>query len=99
MTDFRQLVFDIVAQIPKGKVSTYQNIAKMIGKPRAYRAVGNTLNQNYNKNVPCHRVIRSNGQVGGFRGGTKKKIAILKQEGVAIKNKTVDLDVFDWNFS
>ncbi len=74
-------------KIPKGKVLTYKKIAKLAGSPRAWRAVGNILNKNPNlKLIPCHRVIKSNGRIGGYKYGTKKKIALLKKEGIIIKN-------------
>ena len=82
MTSFQERVYKVVSKIPKGKVLTYAEVAKAVGSPRAFRAVGSALNKNPNPIiVPCHRVIRSNGEVGGYRGGTKKKIALLKKEG------------------
>ncbi len=65
---------------------TYKAAAKLVGRPKAWRAVGNILNRNRNPKIPCHRVIRSDGKVGGYGQGTKKKINILKREGVLIKN-------------
>ena len=56
--NFKQKVLKIVAKIPQGKTLTYKQVAKLAGKPRAYRAVGNILNKNYNPKIPCHRVIR-----------------------------------------
>jgi len=81
---FTKRVYDVVRKIPKGKTLTYGQVAAAMGSPGAARAVGNALNKNRNKDVPCHRVIRSDGSVGGFAWGTPKKIAILKKEG-AIK--------------
>lgn len=78
---FQESVYKVVKKIPKGKVLTYKQVAEKIGKPSAYRAVGNALNKNRNKNVPCHRVIRSDGKVGGYAWGSKKKEEILKKEG------------------
>jgi methylated-DNA-[protein]-cysteine S-methyltransferase len=75
----------VVKKIPKGKALTYQRVAKLAGRPRAYRAVGNILNENQDIKIPCHRVIRSDGKAGGYRYGTKKKISLLKKEGVLIK--------------
>ncbi len=83
--NFTQKVFNLTKKIPKGKVSTYKIIAEKLGT-KAYRAVGNSLNKNTNKDVPCHRVVKSNGYVGGFRSGTKKKVKILKKEGIKIVN-------------
>ncbi len=87
MTSFQQKVYEAVKQIPKGKVITYKELAKKIGHPRAYRAVGNALNKNPNlRTIPCHRVIKSNGRIGGYRYGAKRKASLLKKEGIMIKN-------------
>lgn len=85
-TDFERKVFLVVRKIPAGNVSTYALVAQAIGKPKACRAVGNALNKNCNPDVPCHRVVRSDGCVGGFARGTKKKVEMLRGEGVEIKN-------------
>lgn len=81
MTDFELTVYKIVSRIPKGKTLSYKEVAKLAGRPYAFRAVGNILNKNHDKNVPCHRVIRSDGKLGGYNGGTEFKRAILKREG------------------
>lgn len=78
--NFTQRVFFVVRRIPRGKVLTYKEVAKRAGNSRAYRAVGNILNKNYNPNIPCHRVIRSDGTLGGYNRGTSKKAKILKKE-------------------
>lgn len=63
---FGEDVLELVSQIPRGSVTTYSEIARVLGKPRAYRAVGNALAKNPNpEKIPCHRVIRSDGSVGG----------------------------------
>jgi O-6-methylguanine DNA methyltransferase len=85
MTLFQKKVYEIVRKIPKGKTLTYKKVAKLSGYPKAWRAVGNILNKNRDPEVPCHRIIRSDGKIGGFNRGTKKKIALLKKEGVLIK--------------
>lgn len=77
---FRGKVFKIVSSIPRGKMLTYKEVAKRAGYPGASRAVGNILNKNYNTEVPCHRVICSNGKIGGYNRGAKLKIKKLKQE-------------------
>lgn len=82
-SNFYYRVYNIVKKIPKGEVLTYKEVAGLAGSPRAYRAVGNALNRNPFKNVPCHRVIRSDGKVGGYVSGSKVKIRLLKSEGVA----------------
>lgn len=81
MTPFAKSVYSAVSKIPKGKTMSYKRVAEVAGIPGAYRAVGNILNKNRNPLVPCHRVIRSDGKAGGYAGGKKKKIAILKKEG------------------
>ena len=77
---FSEKVLKVVAKIPRGETLSYKEVARRAGNPHAARAVGNIMNKNYNPKVPCHRVIRSDGSVGGYRGGTKKKIEILKRE-------------------
>jgi len=82
VTKFQNKVYEIVKKIPRGKVMTYEEIAKAINRPRAFRAVGNALNKNIDPTVPCHRVIRSDGSMGDYRKGVKKKIELLKNEKV-----------------
>jgi len=94
---FREKILNIVRKIPKGKILTYQKVAQLAGRPRAWRAVGNVLNKNpapepsarygagRNPKIPCHRVIRSDGKIGGYNRGIKKKIALLKREGIKIE--------------
>jgi len=67
-----------------GGVLSYKEVAKKVGRPRAWRAAGNSLNQNRNLKIPCHRVIKSNGGVGGYRYGIKRKTTLLKKEGIII---------------
>lgn len=83
MTSFAVKVLNIVRKIPRGKVVTYKEVARRAGRPRAFRAVGNILNRYDDREikVPCHRVVRSDGKIGGFRWGTSKKLKLLKQEG------------------
>jgi len=82
---FAETVKDVVRGIPKGSVMTYAEVAKKAGNPKAYRAVANTMAGNYDKTVPCHRVIRSDGGMGGYnRGGVDVKRTLLMREG-AIK--------------
>lgn len=78
---FRDRVYDVVRQIPEGKVLTYKEVAALAGAPKAYRAVGNILNKNYDPAIPCHRVIRSDGKTGGYNRGAEKKIERLTAEG------------------
>jgi len=79
-SDLFKKVFKIVSRIPKGKTLTYKEVAEKAGKPKAYRAVGNILHKNYDKKIPCHRVVRSDGKPGGYNRGEKRKLEILKKE-------------------
>ncbi len=89
-SDFAQAVYQALKKVPQGRVTTYSSLAKAIGRPRAARAVGNALNKNpYAPDVPCHRVVKSSGEVGGFAHGTKKKIKLLKSEGIKIRNNRI----------
>ncbi len=88
---FNQRCYELLSQIPKGKIVTYKQIANTLNT-KAYRAVGNAMANNPNPiTVPCHRVIKSNGLIGGYAFGTKKKINLLEDEGIIIKkDKIVD---------
>jgi len=87
---FKEKVFQVVKRIPKGKVLSYKIVAKLAGFPRAWRAVGNALNKNPNpKTIPCHRVIKSNRRIGGYKYGVERKISLLRREGVIIRNKRI----------
>ena len=95
--NFNEQVWTVTKKIPRGKVSTYANLAKALGNPSASRAVGNALHRNpYAPGVPCHRVVRSDGSLGGYAGGNQKKAALLRKEGVRIKNEKVDLGTFGY---
>ncbi len=85
MQSFKEKVYSVVKKIPKGQTMPYKEVAKRAGKIKACRAVGNALNKNINPKVPCHRVICSNGQIGGYRLGKKRKMQILKKEGMVFK--------------
>ena len=89
---FNQKVWALCARIPKGQVTTYADIARALGT-KAYRAVGNALNRNpYAPDVPCHRVVGSDGSLTGFAGGLKLKRQMLAREGVACADGRVDLN-------
>ena len=81
MMNFKQKVLEVVRKIPKGKTLTYKEVATLAGNPKAYRAVGNILNKNYDPEIPCHRVIRSDGKLGGYNRGEKMKKEKLEKEG------------------
>ena len=85
--------------IPKGRISTYKLIGRKLGRGgQVYRAVGAALNRNKNKKVPCHRVVNSDGSVGGFATGVRNKIKLLKKEGIKIKNKKINLKKYLFRF-
>lgn len=81
---FQKKIYEVVKRIPRGKVLTYKKVAELADFPGAWRAVGNVLSKNRDKNVPCHRVIRSDGKIGGYKNGTKKKAFLLKKENAKI---------------
>ena len=92
---FNDSVYAMAALIPMGKVSTYGAIAKAIGNPKAARAVGNALGANDNPIVvPCHRVVRQDGTLGGYSGGQglATKTKLLQREGVRVSAGRVALD-------
>lgn len=78
---FRDSVHDVVRAIPKGSILTYKEVAVKAGRPKAYRAVGNILNKNFDPSIPCHRVVRSDGTPGGYNRGAEQKIIRLTSEG------------------
>ena len=84
-TSFSEAVRTVVRAIPKGQVMTYQEVADRAGNKKAARAVANLMAKNYDPEIPCHRVIRKDGSLGGYnRGGVAKKRAILEAEGVTL---------------
>lgn len=90
MKTFEEKVLNAVQNIPKGKTASYGEIAKLANSPQAARAVGTIMAKNKNKNVPCHRVIQSNRQIGRYNGGGEhiKKEKLLS-EGVLIQGNKV----------
>ncbi|NCN44988.1 MAG: cysteine methyltransferase [Candidatus Pacebacteria bacterium CG10_big_fil_rev_8_21_14_0_10_36_11] len=101
-TEFAQKVYEALKKVPRGKVISYKRLAEMIGS-KAYRAVGSVLAKNpYAPVVPCHRVVASDGSLGGFMGSKSKNNLIKKQlllnsEGVIIKDgKIVDFEVISF---
>ena len=86
-TSFQLKVWKYLKKIPRGRVKTYTQVAKGIGKPLAVRAVANAIGKNpYAPIIPCHRVIRSDGSLGGYsgKGGVKTKKLLLKKEGITL---------------
>jgi len=91
-TEFERAVLVATFKIPKGKVSTYKGIAEKIGKPHAYRAVGNALHKNpLAPVVPCHRVVKSDGGFGGEKRGAESRRNLLEKEGIPIENGRVQI--------
>mgnify|MGYP001590795620 CR=1 FL=1 len=97
---FNQKIYSLLKKVPKGKVTTYKALAEAVGT-KAYRAVGQAMRCNpYSPIVPCHRVVKSDGSIGGFSGSinssgreVKRKIRMLRKEGVEIRdNKVEDFD-------
>ena len=86
-TPFQLKVWNYLKKIPLGSVKTYSQVAKGIGKPFAVRAVANAIGKNpFAPKIPCHRVIRSDGSLGGYsgKGGIKTKKLLLKREGITL---------------
>lgn len=100
VTPFRSRVYLLCKTVPKGKVTTYKAIGDALGI-KAYRAIGNALNKNpFAPRVPCHRVVCSDGKVGGFAHGIKKKVEMLRNERIIVKDgKVVDFDKLTFQFS
>jgi len=102
---FTKAVLEATRKIPVGRVTTYGEIARLLGRDKAGRAVGRALNKNpYAPAVPCHRVIKSGGEIGGFNKGVKAKIKMLGREGVKVKNgvkngKIVDFQKLFYKFN
>lgn len=97
--NFAAKVYAIVSQIPRGKVTTYKAIAEKLGM-KGYQAIGQVLKCNpFAPEVPCHRVVKSNGELGGFKGSqhNDEKRMLLEDEGVRIKNGKVDLELFAYD--
>ncbi|MCF7866088.1 MGMT family protein [Candidatus Woesearchaeota archaeon] len=87
---FKQKIYVALLAVPKGKVTTYKELANRVGS-KAYRAIGQFMNKNpFAPSVPCHRVISSDGSLGGFASGLDKKKVLLKKEGVVILNDKID---------
>ena len=96
-SDFQRKVLLAEARVPRGRVTTYGRLAQRIGTPRAARAVGSALARNpFPLMIPCHRAIRANGHLGGFRGGLSMKRALLKMEGIVFDEKGLIPGRFLW---
>ena len=91
-TEFEREVLVATFKIPKGKISTYKRIAEKVGRPRAYRAVANTLKKNpLHPIVPCHRVVRSDGRFGGEEKRAETRRELVEKEGIPIENGRIKI--------
>ncbi len=84
LTAFQEKVYAVVKKIPKGQTLTYKQVAQKMGRPHAFRAVGSALAKNYAPDIPCHRVIRSDGKLGEYNRGAEMKKKILKKEKAVV---------------
>ena len=102
MKTFNEKIYSKLKKVPKGKVITYEGLARSV-KSSAYRAVGNAMKNNKDPiSVPCYKVVCNNGLIGNYsaKGGIKEKIKKLKNEGIKIKNnKVINLDKYLFRFS
>ena len=99
MKKFYDKCYEVLRKVPSGKVTTYKDIAIALHS-KAYRAVGNAMKNNpYAPDVPCHRVVNSDGSVGNYARGKKSKIKMLKREGIKIKSDKINLDEYGWKKS
>jgi methylated-DNA-[protein]-cysteine S-methyltransferase len=90
MTSFQSQCYEALKTIPAGNVISYGGLAEMIGRPNAHRAVGSAMNKNpFAPTVPCHRVVKSNGELGGFADEINIKIKRLQKEGVRVSNNKI----------
>jgi methylated-DNA-[protein]-cysteine S-methyltransferase len=88
------MVYKKLLQVPKGQITTYGELAKAVGLQNGQRAIGKIMNKNpYPAIVPCHRVVNSNGKIGGYAYGEKVKTNMLTKEGIKIKKgKILDFE-------
>ena len=94
--DFTARVLSVVRRIPPGRVATYGDVAKIAGRPRAARAVGNIMKGLGRPDVPAHRVIAAGGRLGGYGGNEALKRALLTAEGIIVRNGRIRLNDYRW---
>jgi len=96
---FQDQVLRSVSKVPRGKVTTYKELALTVGRPKAWRAVANVLASNPHPiKIPCHRVVRSDGGIGGYKLGVGRKMELLSGEGVEVKGRKVSLSKYLFRF-
>ena len=94
---FTARVLSVVRRIPPGRVATYGDVARLTGRPRAWRAVGNIISGCARPDVPCHRVIGAGGRIGGYGGQEALKRSLLIAEGIVVSgSRLCDLDRIRW---
>ncbi len=103
VTEFQKRVYALCRQIPKGKVTTYKELGKALGKGQVYRAVGRALRDNKHYGViPCYKVVKSSGEISGYFGSDptmiSKKIKLLEADNILIFNKKIDLSKYLYKF-
>jgi methylated-DNA-[protein]-cysteine S-methyltransferase len=100
MSEFQTRVLELISKIPKGRVTTYGEVARVLGNPKACRAVGNALARNPRPvEIPCHRVVRSDGKIGGYVLGRRRKAKLLVDEGIEIRGGKVNLKKYMFKIS
>ena len=101
VSKFSARVYELVSQVPRGKVTTYGEVAAQMGSPKASRAVGAALRANPTPIVvPCHRVVKQDGTLGGYGGakGVGRKAELLRKEGIEVRKGAVDLSKYRFSW-
>lgn len=98
ISQFAQRVYRQLRRIPAGRVTTYGDLAKRLGKPRGAQAIGQALKRNHSiPFIPCHRVVSANGSIGGYARGPMHKIRLLKQENIYVEKGKIDLEKYKFH--
>ena len=100
MKNFNEKIYEKLKKVPKWKFISYKELGRAVNS-KAYRAVGNAMKNNKDPvNIPCYKVIKSSGEIGDYssNGGAKKKIKLLKKDGIEIKNNKIDLNKYGYSF-
>ena len=98
LSTFTLRVLSVVRRIPPGRVATYGDVARLAGRPRAWRAVGNIMRNCHRRDVPAHRVVAAGGRVGGYGGNEALKRALLRAEGVPVAGGRIrHVDAIRWS--